>query len=305
MTIIKNIDKHTHIPPERLKLYPPFPDAVKIEVTARCDLKCNFCAVKKGLREVGDMDAGFLYRLLAQFKELGVKQIGLFLLGESFILDNLPDYVRWVKQDYKFPYCFISTNGVAVTPAKAKAVIDAGLDSLKFSVNAGSREHYKEVHGADLFDLVKEHIKGTSEYRRKSGSKISLGLSSIYYEDHADELNAFHKEMSEYVDGTYFLPMYNLAGHVTGGSQIGNVGRKENPAPPVPCWVLFNASKVTWDGWLTACYSDHDERFKLGNLNEKTVLECWYGKKAVHLRWEHLNNQFTKDSLCAPCLGKV
>ncbi len=308
--ITERIDNHTHIPKEKLNLYPTFPDAVKIEVTARCNSKCNFCAVSQGLREVGDMDSKFLHRILGELKELGVKEIGLFLLGESLMLPDIHEHIKYAK-DLGFEYVFITTNGVAATPDKLKLMIDAGLDSLKFSVNAGTRERYKEMHGIDAFERVIEHIKWLHEYKLANNLNLKTALSSILVTEHEDEFVSFHNMIKEYVDETYFLPMYNLAGHMVAkqGQKFkrvsGNIGRIDNPSAPVPCWVLFNASKITWDGYLTACYSDHDEKFKLGDLNKKTVLECWYSKKAVDLRRQHLNDDFRYDSICAKCLGKA
>ena len=303
MSITKNIDNHTHIDKSKIKIFPPFPDAVKIEITGRCNLDCSFCAVPKNLREVGDMDRGLFTNVLGQLKEIGVKQIGLFLLGESFLLYNIDEYIDEVKTKFGFEYCFITTNGTLCHPQRLLNTIDAGLDSLKFSINAWDRESYHKIHGKDLFDTVVKNIKWLGEYNKTHKKKVKTALSSIFYPEHEKELRSFHKEMSEYVDETYFLPFLNMAGHVKGGGQVGNVGRMENPSKPVPCWVLFNASKITWDGYLTACYSDNDERFKLGNLNEKTVLECWYGMKATNLRLEHINNSFAPNSLCAKCLG--
>ncbi len=303
MKITERIDQHTHIEKSRLILYPSFPDAVKIELTSRCNLKCNFCAVKDNLRLKGDMDCRFLYQILSELKSIGVKEIGLFLLGESFILNDLSTYIKWVKKDFQFEYCFITTNGVSATSEVLKQCIESGLDSLKFSVNAPDRERYKEIQGLDVFDEIIEHIKWLHSYKKENNIEMKTALSSILIPEWKKDFDVFHTNMKQYIDETYFLPFYNLAGHIVGGTEKGNTGRIENPSKSIPCWVLFNASKITWNGWLTACYSDHDEKFKLGDLNQKTILECWYSKKAVDLRRQHLENNFRYDSLCAKCLG--
>ena len=82
-TIMEKIDQHTNVPEEKLVLHPPFPDAIKIEITGRCNYNCSFCATKRSLRKIGDIDRNFLYRILWEAKSIGVKEIGMFLLGES------------------------------------------------------------------------------------------------------------------------------------------------------------------------------------------------------------------------------
>ena len=49
---------------------------------------------------------------------------------------------------------YITTNGALANIEKVTKCIDAGLDSIKFSINASNREEYKTVHGYDDFDKV-------------------------------------------------------------------------------------------------------------------------------------------------------
>ena len=83
--ITDRIDAITRIPPEYRSAGPPCPRSVKIELTARCDFKCFFCATANKLRPAGDMDWDLLRRLLAEMRQDGVEEIGLFYLGESFL----------------------------------------------------------------------------------------------------------------------------------------------------------------------------------------------------------------------------
>jgi hypothetical protein len=54
---------------------------------------------------------------------------------------------------------------------------------------------------------------------------------------------------------------------------------------------------------MTACYSDHDENFKIADLNKVKVLDAWNSDKIVELRRQHLENDFNPDSFCSKCLG--
>ena len=47
----------------------------------------------------------------------------------------------------------MTSNGALATPEKIRAVIDAGLDSIKFSINAPERKMYAFIHGKDDFDM--------------------------------------------------------------------------------------------------------------------------------------------------------
>jgi len=305
-SISERVDSHTHVPTQKLVPEPPFPDAIKIELTSHCNYSCSFCASKRSLRAQGEIDRSFLFRILKEAASIGVKEIGMFLLGESFLVKDLPEYIRYAKEEAGIEYVFITTNGSLCTPERLSAVVDAGLDSIKFSINAGSSERYREVHGVDMYDKVVSNVEWPHKHlAEKNSRKPRTCVSSVYMEEHREELEGLRERMLRYVDDFYFLPLYNQAGHV-GGKQytkiIGNPGRYENMVSPVPCWALFNASKITWDGKLTMCCFDHDTRFEVADLQTSSLLEAWQHPKFVALRKRHLNNELS-GSLCAGCLG--
>ncbi len=308
-TIMEKIDQHSHVSKDKLVLHPPFPDAIKIEITGRCNYNCSFCAQKSSLRKIGDIDKNFLYRILWEAKSIGVKEIGMFLLGESFLVKDLAEYVKYAKEVVEIEYVFITTNGSMATPDRMIPLIEAGLDSIKFSVNAGTRETYKELHCCDRFDEIISNIKWLHEYKKENNiDSLRTCISSILIPDEEENLRAFEKEMNQYVDDFYFLPLYNQAGHIGGKEYtkiIGNPGRYENMVEPIPCWALFNAAKITWNGWLTACCFDHDEKFEIADLDKVSLIEAWNDPKFVDMRQEHLNNKFNKESLCSDCLDII
>lgn len=306
-SIMEKIDEHTHLSKDKLTLKPPFPDAIKIEVTARCNYNCSFCAQNKKLRLIGDIDRNFLYRILWEAKSIGVKEIGMFLLGESFLLKDLSEYIKYAKDIVGIEYVFITTNGFLCTPDRLIPVIEAGLDSLKFSINAGNRERYKEMHKVDGFDKVITNIKWLHRYKEENNiDSLRTCVSSIFTDELKDELKKLKEDISPYVDDFYYLPLYNQAGHIGGKEYtkiIGNPGRLDNMVDSIPCWALFNGVKITWDGWLTACYFDHDNRFNIADLNKVSLMEAWYHPKIIEARRNHLENDFS-NSICAKCLGK-
>ena len=91
---------------------------------------------------------------------------------------RLADFVREGKK-LGFEYVYINTNGALANPKKAKPVIDAGCDSIKFSINANTREEFKTVHGYDDFDKVIENLKWIYEYRNEHNIKMGVYVSSV------------------------------------------------------------------------------------------------------------------------------
>jgi len=212
-SIISGVDTHTHVPKDKFVLCPPFPDSIKIEITSRCNNRCEYCLTWKSTRNVGDMDKKFLYRILQEAKDIGVKEIGLFLLGEPFLIKALPEYIDYAKNKVGIEYIFVTTNGSLCNPDNLKNVIDAGLDSLKFSMNSGTKESYKKMHGRDFFDKIIDNIKWLSQYKKDNNlQKPRTCVSSIYVDARKEELEALKEMISPYIDEFYYLPLYNQGG---------------------------------------------------------------------------------------------
>ncbi len=306
---MERLDRHTHVPVEKLVSRPPFPDAIKIEITSRCNYSCSYCASKRHLRPQGDINREFLYRILREARSIGVREIGMFLLGESMLVKELPEYVKYAKDVAGIEYVFLTTNGSLAMPERLMPLVDAGLDSIKFSINAGSKERYREMHGVDAFDRVMDNIKWLHAFKAKrSLSRPRISVSSIFVEEFRKETDALRAMLSPYIDDFYLLPLYNQGGHVGGATYtpvVGNPGRLESMVPPVPCWAIFNSSRISWNGWLTACCFDHDTRFEMADLNKVSLLEAWHHPRFIALREAHLSGhgESLKSSLCRNCLG--
>ena len=286
MRITKRIDAITHIPEPYRTVAPPCPRSVKIELTARCDLQCFFCASAMRLRDKRDMDWDFLKRLLAELRESGVEEIGLFYLGESFLYRRLSDAIATAR-DLGFPYIFLTTNGRMATPERIAACMDAGLHSLKFSFNWADAEQCKEITRVDAFDAAVRHIRAAREVRDRieaeSGHRCGLYASSIMYDgDQQARMAEAVKLIEPYVDEHYWLPLYGQAGLTAGAHDTtpvaGNIGRVGALRDPLPCWSLFTEGHVTYDGRLAACCFDHDGRFSMGDLIETPFMEAWHSQ---------------------------
>lgn len=303
--IVNRIDNITAIPDTYRDVLPWCPKSVKIELTARCDFKCFFCATGNKLRETADMDEDLLYRLIAEMREAGVEELGMFYLGESFLFKRLPEAIAHAR-DLGYPYIFLTTNGRLARPERVRACMEAGLDSLKFSFNWADTDQCREITQVDAFDTVVANIKAAREMRDEveaaTGHRCGLYASSIRYDDAQHErMVAAVETIEPHVDQHYWLPLYGQAG-LTAGARgthpvAGNIGRIGALREPLPCWAVFTEGHVTFDGHLSACCFDHDGRFKMGDLTQMSFMDAWHSQSFQDLREANL----AKDVTGTPC----
>ena len=311
--ITERIDRITRLDAEHRSATPPMPRSVKIELTARCDFQCFFCASAMRLRDKADIDRGFFRRILRQMRALGVEEIGLFYLGESFLCSWLPEAVRFAKDECGYPYVFLTTNGRLATPDRVLACMEAGLDSLKFSFNFADAEQFMQVTNVRKIDFhrVEENLKTARQVRdeveARTGHRCGLYASSIRYDnDQLLKMQSAVQRILPYVDEHYWLPLYGQAGLTSGARgtvpSAGNQGRIGALRKPLPCWSLFTEGHITWDGRLSACCFDHDGRFDMGDLNLQSFPEAWHSANFRRLRSANLAED-VRGTVCEKCIA--
>lgn len=309
MTITERIDAVTLIGPERAVPLPPPPKSVKIELTGRCNYRCGFCALRTRKEQPkGDMDFGLFKKITRQMRNVGVEEIGVFYLGESFMAPKLlADAIRWCKE-IEFPYVFLTTNGSLCDTASLLSVFEAGLDSLKFSINAADKAQFCDVMGVKpkLYDHALANLKRARQLRDEGGYKCGLYASSIMYDGEQQEKmeRLIAEHVAPYVDQHYWLPLYSMGSLATQREAelgykptAGNQGRLGALRDPLPCWSAFTEGHVTADGYLSACCFDADGRWRMGDLNKQSFMQAWHSPEFRDLRRAHLR----KDVSGTPC----
>lgn len=314
--ITDRIDRITRIGDNDCQTVLPPPRSVKIELTGRCNFGCTFCARSMVLREQQDMDRALFERLLREMRELGVEEIGLFYLGESFLCTWLADAIEFAKHECGYPYVFLTTNGSLATPARLRRCFAAGLDSLKFSFNYADEAQFEEIAKVKrhVFGRMVENIRGAQAMRdavhREIGHRCGLYASYIEYDGaQGERMQVALDLIRDYVDEIYALPLYNQANLVTEGEEkkgwkpiAGNRGRVGALRDPLPCWAVFTEGHITWDGKLSACCFDHDGRFHMGDLTTSSFLEAWNSEQFQVLRAAHLRRDVT-GAACEKCVA--
>jgi molybdenum cofactor biosynthesis enzyme MoaA len=136
------------------------PNDMLVEITNRCNYQCNFCTHSEMKPHFGDINPVFLRRILQEAYDMGVRRVGLYTIGEMFLCNDIVTHIKNAKE-IGYEYIYSDTNGALASEQKIEAVIVAGLDSIKFSINAGTAETYKKIHGHDAFGTVLKNLKRT------------------------------------------------------------------------------------------------------------------------------------------------
>ena len=303
MTISKRIDVVTGIPISYRHAFLPAPQSLKIEITSRCNLSCSFC-VKSLIEDDQDMDRALYSRVIREAHEFGVKELGVFFVGESFTCKWLPAAIKEAKE-VGFEYVFLTTNGGAATERSLYECMAAGLDSLKFSLNFYSEDQFAEIARAPrpLWRRAIENVKAAKRIKDDHDFKCGIYASSIAFDgEQGRKMQAVIDEVKPFLDEHYFLPLFGMNGASSASGMspgAGNPGRLANMRPPLPCWAVSREAHVDRKGNLIACCFglDAENKFIMADLNKTSFREGWNSNVFQQLRKAHLK----KDVAGTPC----
>lgn len=326
MGITHRIDAITAISREAFKTEPPPPKSVKIEISPRCNFRCGFCALRTREQQPSmDMDFDLFKRITGEMREAGVEEIGLFYLGESMMNPKLLlKCLDHVKRELKFPYVFLTSNASLAKPDLVRKLMEGGLDSLKWSVNAADEEQFESVMGVDkkLFEIALRNIRTAYEIREAGGYNTRLYASSISYDgEQREKMNVLLSErVLPFVDRHYWLPLYGMAmrseqvnAHLGYTPTHGNAGRIDDETglpnrDPLPCWSAFSEGHIRADGGVSVCCFGSDEKFDVGNLNDMSFTEAWHAPRFSEIREAQLRTKTEgacalKGTMCDVCVA--
>jgi hypothetical protein len=263
---------------------------VQFETTNICNHGCQFCAYTKMERPKRHMDRGVFERLVKEAYDLGAREIGLFSGAEPLTCKWLDEYVAYAHA-VGYEYSYISTNGVLGGTERIKRVIDAGLRSIKFSINGGTRESYRRVHGKDDFEKALANVRFVSAYRKSLPHRVYLSVSFVECADSAGTFDQLKALVGDDVDEIVRYQADHQVGQVEGLPQTWFA---ECPLP-------FKKAHFSVEGYLRVCCNDYENMLAVEDLAGTSLMEAWHSERFRSIRRQHIEDRL-EGTQCGKCI---
>ena len=290
------------------KELPPFPREITLDINNRCNHKCFFCANPK-IEHYDKLDTDLAIDLMKQGIENGCTDLALQALGEPFMDKRLALFVSEGKK-MGYEYVYINTNGALANPKNAKPVIDAGCDSIKFSINANNKEDFKKVHGYDDFDKVLENLKWIFNYRNENKVKMGVYVSSVNNSKSKINFDNINQFIKPYCDNFDLRDVSNQGGSMmelnqTESIKEGNIlGSLKEQEFTTRCVYPFNRIVINSYGFVVACTADFHDKLSIGDARKHKLKDIWESDTFKFLRKKHLNDEYS-NLFCNLCLNNI
>jgi MoaA/NifB/PqqE/SkfB family radical SAM enzyme len=270
---------------------PEFPRMIDLELTNTCNFRCLMCPTGNfsQRREKGLMEPEIFYNILEQVKPYKTP-IRFIRWGEPLSHPNVVEFVKACGDAGILTH--INTNGSYLTEDMARALIEAGLSSLKFSFQGTDRKTYAEMRNTDFYDELLARMRMMKRLRGDRGLPFLHVSTSITYETE-EQVAEFKRVMEELVDQvsighTLFdfidINAVRLRPHELEQLKwlMSKDSLKEKYHPECP--EIFDKLAINWDGSVSACCNDADNMMLVGDTRKDSLKKIWTNRTITEYR---------------------
>ncbi|MFH1358701.1 MAG: radical SAM protein [archaeon] len=279
-----------------------FPKYFEVETIRACNAMCNMCPVWR-LRDRGSIMSDFLFsKMTNEMKNYSdwIERVCLSRNGEPLLDPKLIQRIKMLKQAGIKEVSF-STNASLLDEEKSNALIQAGLDDLRFSIDGTTKETFEKVRKGLDFDKVVENCLRFIKLRDKLNTNLKIHVRMVSQEQNKHEEEDFKKFWTSQVSKNDFVtskPMHSW------GAQLENYDETEEENEKyssVPCISPFGTMIVHFNGKVPLCGCDFDNKVLLGDLNNSTMKEIWISEANKKIRDIHASGNRNSLPLCKGC----
>lgn len=302
---------------DRVQDIRPYPRAINIVLSNQCNLACVMCPFHSPLfleaRTTDYFDAkkwvgvDMIRKLVDDVRAIKPDQDPItFHMGELDEPALHPNLVKIVEMLRSIPNStvHITSNGNIFSEKLARGLINAGLQSIQFSVDAQTAETYKKIRGGKL-SKVQSNVKRFLDLRRELGKDVYVNICIIDQEGATGEIEDFKVYWRK--AGASSVSVYRLFKPDNENSAKWVVPSKNfEEKARTPCTAAWDQCFVFPDGEISLCCTTllrvpQDGIISKGDIKQESLKDVWLGEPYQKLRRDLINNDLKDHKYCADC----
>jgi MoaA/NifB/PqqE/SkfB family radical SAM enzyme len=272
--------------------YAEKPKFIQLETVTKCNAKCPFCPQNEIVRDPARMPAETWKKIIDDTRGWGLTYRP-FLTNEPFVDNRMPEIVRYIKENDPTARVEFKTNGELVTEKLGLALLEAGVDIMRFSIDGFSRETYEPSRIGIDFEKVTTRTQRFLELWDQGGyrDKVFTELRMIEVPENKHEVQAYRDFWGPRCSEVLITTMY----------QWPWTGQKREDVVLKPCLKVLDEMFFYTNGNATICCWDVHERAVVGNVHEQSVAEIWESYAARCMRATLDDGRRDLLNLCSRC----
>lgn len=168
---------------------PPAPLMVYVELTRRCNMKCQHCDIWMTAQQHKDLagtevPGARLVEVLSGLAPKGLLAVDLFG-GEPLLRTDLPDIVHGLKSAGL--HVTVTTNGVLLAEERCRTLLEAGLDQLLVSIDGPDAATHDAIRGKP--GTFEKATAGLRRFNEMAGNQARTGINTLVCRPNLDQLS--------------------------------------------------------------------------------------------------------------------
>jgi MoaA/NifB/PqqE/SkfB family radical SAM enzyme len=168
----------------------PYPEAIEIEPTTRCHLKCVICEHSYWKEPAHDLTYEEFLKIVGQFPRL--KWLGFTGIGSQFLNKDYLKMLEYLKRRGVYIEFFDSFD--LINEEVSSKLIDLAVDKVWLSCEASTKETYEKIRVGANFDKTLKNVRTLLALKKKRRAL----LPELWFHYIINKYNV--QEMPDYVD---------------------------------------------------------------------------------------------------------
>jgi radical SAM protein with 4Fe4S-binding SPASM domain len=237
------------------------------------------------------MSMGTFTRIIDQMFPY-VRYLSLYYLGEPLLCEHLPQMIRYARH-HKIKVC-VSSNLNILGNQQADSLIESKLDYLIVSLDGTSQESYEKYRIGGDYKKVIENVRLLIDRKNEKKSLYPrLVLQAVIFRHNEHEIPKLRaladqlgleisirqgalggKGQSPPVTKDSILAEKWLSPNKTYHKEYDYLSDKSHLIDD-PCYFLWKAVAINWDGTVFPCCWLYDSRHSFGNILKENFETIW------------------------------
>lgn len=292
---------------EKLGRLPDFPRLFDIEATNSCNFRCLMCPTGNHSmkRKTGFMSDETYERIIAEIR-LTRTPLRFIQWGEPLLHPRIVEFLKLAHENGILTH--LNTNGSKLTDELIERLIGSGLDSIKFSFQGVDAKSYAEMRSTDFFEELMSWVKRFWEIRGDAARPYIHVSTTITYES-PETVARFKSRVGEFVDyvsvGRTMLDQIDLNAVRLRPPEVDRLRwlkEQESVVKVHPeCPEVFDKMSINWDGIVSACCADADEKMVVGSVMSSSLRDLWHSETMNRYRLLLADMRHDELDLCRNC----
>lgn len=293
---------------EKLPLETPF--SLHVFPAYMCNFRCNYCLhslpdeilQKKGFKRQL-MEYNIYKMAIDSCTEFSTKLKALIFAGhgEPLIHPDITKMVAYAKEKQVADRVEVVTNGSLLTRKLADALIAAGLDRLRVSIQGVTSEAYKRTMGKDFdFPAFVEGLRYF--YQHKQHTEVYCKIIDVALTEPEDEqkFRDIFTTVADEVAIEYEIPFVQEVDNAALKQNFDRSKQGNSISGAKVCAMPFYMLVLTPNGDVVPCCST-DVPIVLGNIRDMPLMEIWHSSRKNGFCQLHLLGSRGKHPVCSTC----